>query len=181
MITTPSLGREPDIYEIFIFYDTVDELWASLTGMSAHSRNKTRIFELFQEIAQAIPVKVPYGYLKKCWEELKHYNSLANVEGMTLAIAKVINTQLEEHKLYQFLMGLRPNPLPSLGNAYAMIKEVESRERLAAKSPKAEVISTLGQMVFIVASGSRNQSAPTGCSYCKGNTHIKDTCWKLHP
>lgn len=80
-------SMEPNIYELFMFYNTVDGLWAALTEMYAHSRNSTRILKLFQEIAQASQkndyVKVYYGYLKKRWEELKHHESLAYIKRMS--------------------------------------------------------------------------------------------------
>lgn len=49
-------SMEPDIYAQFMFHDYVNELWADLTGFYSHSgnkTNKTRVFELHQDISRA--------------------------------------------------------------------------------------------------------------------------------
>ncbi|GFY81410.1 hypothetical protein Acr_01g0012190 [Actinidia rufa] len=114
-------------------------------------------------------------------EELAQHKSLADVQGMTPIIAKAINTQLEEQRVYQFLMGSGPKfqglctqilnttPLPSLGSVYAMVEESKRRHQLTLTVPPA-FGSSSDQMAFTVSSrqrGHRSSGTPNVCAYCK--------------
>ncbi|XP_059639077.1 uncharacterized protein LOC132281384 [Cornus florida] len=67
---------EERIYNLFMFYDSVNDLWTALNQMYVHSRNDARIFELYQDIAKAsqeglnLSVTDYFGYLRSRWEEL---------------------------------------------------------------------------------------------------------------
>ncbi|KAK1285637.1 hypothetical protein QJS10_CPB20g00673 [Acorus calamus] len=44
---------ETRIYNMFMYHDTVDSLWAALKKTYGHARNDSRIYELYKDIAQA--------------------------------------------------------------------------------------------------------------------------------
>ena len=46
-------SMEDRLYHMFIYNDTVHNLWTALSQMYAHSHHDSRIFELYREIARA--------------------------------------------------------------------------------------------------------------------------------
>ena len=46
-------SMEERIYHVFMYHDTVQSLWTSLTQLYAHKRNDAHIFELYRQIHQA--------------------------------------------------------------------------------------------------------------------------------
>lgn len=68
---------EAKVYELFVFYETIDLLWTTLTEMYSKTHNEVKIYELYQELSQAtqgtMSVTSYFGYVKKRWEEFCVY------------------------------------------------------------------------------------------------------------
>lgn len=71
-----------------MFHNYVNNLWTALIETYAHSRNKTWIYDLRQEIARASQkrntIQSFYGYLKLHWDELKHLKPLTEILELSL-------------------------------------------------------------------------------------------------
>lgn len=71
-----------------MFHDYVKDLWTALIEMYAHSRNKTWIYELRQEIARASQkrgtIQSFYGYLKLQWDELEQLKPLSKIPELSI-------------------------------------------------------------------------------------------------
>ncbi|KAF6165168.1 hypothetical protein GIB67_000752 [Kingdonia uniflora] len=111
-------SMEIDIYELFTFHETDEDLWAALFEMYSTSNNKVLVYELYREL---------------------------DITGMTPSIVSTIQKWEEKQKVHQFLIGLQSNfeairtqvlnttPLPNLSEAHALIKKHERRMKLTSK------------------------------------------------
>lgn len=118
--------------------------------------------------------------------------------------------RLEKERIYDFLAGLDMEydpirvqvlgrvPFPSLGEAYTIVQQEESRRRAMVHTPisdhSALVASPQGQFGssrgFTPTSqnGKSQSGASSGstdreslqCDYCHNTGHTRDFCWKLH-
>ncbi|GFZ03747.1 serine/threonine-kinase ATM-like protein [Actinidia rufa] len=94
-------------------------------------------------------------------------------------------------------MGLKPEfealrtqivnttPMPSIFEAFAMLDGDERRHRLLQLPPPL-VTGTIPDQMALAAfgsrfSGGRSFSGRDPCSFCRGVTHGRDRCFKLHP
>ncbi|XP_059671155.1 uncharacterized protein LOC132316698 [Cornus florida] len=191
-------SMEERIYNIFMFYDSVNDLWTTLNQMYAHSRNDARIFELYQDIAKAsqeglnLSVTDCFGYLRSRWEELAQYEPLSEFPSEA---ASLLVKRLDRQHTYQFLMGLHPefeplksqilnaSPMPSLLEAFATVDGEARRHRLIQPSivpvPMSESVGD--SMAFAANFGSRASGGQIICHHCGGVGHVKARCFKLHP
>ncbi|KAK1265656.1 hypothetical protein QJS04_geneDACA014974 [Acorus gramineus] len=103
-------SMETQIYNMFMYHDTVDSLWAALKKTYGHARNDSRIYELYKDIAQATQgtqsVTDYFGFLQARWEELAHYEPLSE---LPKDAATIVVGRLQRQQTYAFLMGLRSN------------------------------------------------------------------------
>ncbi|GFS30559.1 hypothetical protein Acr_00g0012590 [Actinidia rufa] len=114
---------EDRVYHMFMYHDTVHSLWTALTQIYAHSRNESRIFELYRETR---------------WEELAQYEPLSDFS----SDGAVESKRFDRRHTYQFLIDLKSDfetlrtqilntsPLPSLYEAFAIVDGDERRRRL---------------------------------------------------
>ncbi|GFY84611.1 hypothetical protein Acr_03g0013850 [Actinidia rufa] len=156
------------VYHMFMYHDTVHGLWTALTQMYAHTRNESRIFELYREISHAsrtsfgLSVADYFEYLQTRWEELAQYEPFSDFP----SDGAVESKRLDRRHTYQFLMGLKSefealrtqilntSPLPSLYEAFAIVDGDEQMRRLlpSPSLPKSSPIVP-DQRAFAATSG----------------------------
>ncbi|KAF6151914.1 hypothetical protein GIB67_010488 [Kingdonia uniflora] len=178
-------SMETEIYKLFTSHKTVVGLWTALTDIYVTSQNEVQnevqVYELYREIGQAsqgsLSVTTYFRYLKKRWEELTVYTSLTDITpntGMTPEIVVVIHKREKKQKDRQFLIGLQyefecictqvlnTSPLPSLGEAYALIEKHEHHGKLSSKVlVVSNAPSSADQMAF---AANFRSSSYSGCA-----------------
>ena len=114
---------------------------------------------------------------------------------------------IERERVYDFLAGLNveldqvrvqilgKEPLPSLNEAFAIVRGEEGRKNIMLEKGNTMDRSALaiskpngneGSAAANAANSGRNERKKTSekdslwCSYCKKNRHTRETCWKLH-
>ncbi|RVW79577.1 hypothetical protein CK203_051696 [Vitis vinifera] len=126
--------------------------------------------------------------------------------------ATIYQEFLEKERLFDFLAGLNGefdqvrvqilgrDPLPSLNEAFAIVRGEEGRRNVMLKTFDSVDGSTLsiskssvndGVMTTTIAAANAANSRRTEgrkpsekdslwCSYCRKNRHTRENCWKLH-
>ena len=46
-------SMDDQVYYMFMYHDTVNDLWTTLNQMYDHARNESQIFELYRDISHA--------------------------------------------------------------------------------------------------------------------------------
>ena len=88
---------EERIHHMFMYHDTVHDLWLALTQMYAHARNDSRIFELYRDISQASQESLGrniadyFGYLQFKLELLAQFEPLSDfpTKGATIVLQRL--------------------------------------------------------------------------------------------
>ncbi|XP_028800914.1 uncharacterized protein LOC114756168 [Neltuma alba] len=76
-------------------------------------------------------------------------------------------------------MGIKP--LPSLEEAFNMVKNEESRKALLQLTPRA--LPSADALAMVIRGNLENESRGKKflrCDHCNKNGHTRDTCWKIH-
>ena len=96
--------------------------------------------------------------------------------------------------MYEFLAGVHPSfeevrghilrqePLPSIPEAFSILRNDEVRK---ASMTKKEPVAKIDPLVVTKASALAARSSDKGknrptCDHCKKEGHTKDKCWDLH-
>ncbi|XP_073136145.1 uncharacterized protein [Henckelia pumila] len=153
--------------------------------------NGSRIFSILRELNRLVQGNVTvtsyYSKLKQLWDEYSSFVALPTCE------CESVKTYIEhdqQHKLLQFLMGLNDSfahvrsqillmdPLPTVGQAYALISQEESHRSLMVPPSS---LSDLGTSAFYSAQNKPEvrKKEPLYCVYCNWPGHTKATCFKL--
>ncbi|GFZ04584.1 hypothetical protein Acr_17g0001560 [Actinidia rufa] len=75
-------------------------------------------------------------------------------------------------------------PFPSLGEAYAIVQQEESRRGAMLHTPPSDrsaliAIPQGGKLQTGTSNGANNRES-LKCDYCQNTGHTRDFCWKLH-
>ena len=148
-----------DLVPTVLYTESVAEVWTDLRERFSPS-NGPRIFHLEQKICTLEQgedgITRYYNNLRRYWDELNNLEPLPNCscEARILFV-----TQLENRRLYQFLMGLNPkysnvvsqvllmNPLPTVAKAYSLTLQDESQRHVhSTRSFTKNTLLTYGSM-----------------------------------
>ncbi|XP_074369440.1 uncharacterized protein LOC141710810 [Apium graveolens] len=188
------------------FVTSAQEMWEELHGQFS-SVNGHRVYQVLKDIHALEQgdksVEIYYHKLKNLWDE---YSVLETVNackcGCTCGSAKLQEEREQRKKLLQFLMGLNDsyavargqvlmmNPLPSLSQAFSLIKQDEQQKqgRHASNSFLGVVTDTSinfqksTNAVSNTGNGQRffnSNKSGLKCSYCHKEGHLKENCFKL--
>ncbi|KAH0722970.1 hypothetical protein KY289_006014 [Solanum tuberosum] len=210
-----SLSRE--ISESVVYFSTAKELWSDFEARFGQSSG-VKLFQLQKELSDlvqgATDIATYYTKMKRLWDEL---NSLdASIHCTCEARGKNIKGK-QDVRLVQFLMGLNDSycsargnilmisPLPTIGNAYALLmleekqREMQITPKYSGESSSFIAAKYLGESSSSIATGQNGgsqrtySSDPKGqrfstenkkyeltCRYCKKPGHTIDKCFKIH-
>ncbi|KAK0602745.1 hypothetical protein LWI29_036622 [Acer saccharum] len=142
-------SMEPQIFNMFMYHETIRSLWIALTSMYAHSKNEARLFKLYQEVSHATQTSFSmsfsffFGYLQTRWDEMAQYELISEYGKM----ASVVVKSLDRLHTYFFLMGLNPkfehlrtqilnfSLMSSLMDTFAIVNGDERRRLISTPIP----------------------------------------------
>ncbi|XP_073030825.1 uncharacterized protein [Primulina eburnea] len=135
-----------EIFSAIVYSTDAMVVWADLKERF-DKINGSRIFSLHREIGKLTQgqntISTYYSSLRRLWDE---YSSLVVLPSCSCESAKKYLEHDQQHKLLQFLMGLNEsymhirsqilmmNPLPSVGQAFALISQEESNRGILSTS-----------------------------------------------
>ncbi|KAK5784137.1 hypothetical protein PVK06_038657 [Gossypium arboreum] len=182
---TPSISRN------FLLYTTAAEIWSAVRETYSSTDNIAELYHVEDQAATlkqgTMPVTLYYNTLTALWQQLDLYAHYDWVDPRDAALYQQIVTQ---RRLFQFLQGLNKNldevrgrvlaisPLPSLREAFSMVKKEESR-RCVMLSDEPSSTSERSALLTHQSSPSSKRGRPW-CDHCKKPGHSKEKCWKLH-
>ncbi|XP_075521145.1 uncharacterized protein LOC142554359 [Primulina tabacum] len=176
-----------EIFSGIVYSTDAMVVWADLNERF-DKVNGSRIFSLHREIGKFTQgqntISTYYSSLRRLWDE---YSSLLVLPSCSCESAKKYLQHDQQHKLLQFLMGLNEsyvhvrsqilmmNPLPSVGQAFALISQEESHRGMLNMG------SILGEAphAAFYASQDKKKKYPLHCDHCNMSGHTKATCYKL--
>ncbi|XP_040941559.1 uncharacterized protein [Gossypium hirsutum] len=182
---TPSISRN------FLLYTTAAEIWSAVRETYSSTDNIAELYHVEDQAATlkqgTMPVTLYYNTLTALWQQLDLYAHYDWVDPRDVALYQQIVTQ---RRLFQFLQGLNKDldevrgrvlaisPLPSLREAFSMVKKEESR-RCVMLSDEPYSTSERSALLTHQSSPSSKRGRPW-CDHCKKPGHSKEKCWKLH-
>ena len=138
----------PEISKSFLIYKTSHEIWSAVKETYSSINNNFELFRLesqtFSLKQEDMSVTVYYHTLNSIWQQLDLYEELPWVHPDDAALHQ---QSVSKRRVFQFLHGLNPTldevrgrivgttPLPSLQEAFAVVKEEESRRLLMSTAP----------------------------------------------
>ena len=126
---------------MFLYHDTIHDLWTSLTHMYVHKQNDSNFFASSGDCS-CLPGNLEslvancFSYLQSRWEELAQYEPLSE---FLIETASLVAKRLNRQHTYQILMGLKAefeslrtqilksSPMPVLYEVFATIDSDEHR------------------------------------------------------
>ncbi|KAK5785187.1 hypothetical protein PVK06_039741 [Gossypium arboreum] len=182
---TPSISRN------FLLYTTAAEIWSAVRETYSSTDNIAELYHVEDQEATlkqgTMPVTLYYNTLTALWQQLDLYAHYDWVDPRDVALYQQIVTQ---QRLFQFLQGLNKDldevrgrvlaisPLPSLREAFSMVKKEEIR-RCVMLSDEPYSTSERSALLTHQSSPSSKRGRPW-CDHCKKPGHSKEKCWKLH-
>ncbi|XP_040972881.1 uncharacterized protein [Gossypium hirsutum] len=181
----------PSISKNFLLYTTAAEIWSAVRETYSSTDNIAELYHVEDQAATlkqgTMPVTLYYNTLTALWQQLDLYAHYDWVDPRDAALYQQIVTQ---RRLFQFLQGLNKDldevrgrflaisPLPSLREAFSMVKKEESR-RCVMLSDEPYSTSERSALLTHQSSPSSKRGRPW-CDHCKKPGHSKEKCWKLH-
>lgn len=183
------------------YVTTAQEIWNELFERFS-SVNGHHIFQILKDTHSldqgTKSVESYFHKLKSLWDE---YVALEPTVTCVCGAHKILVERDQKRKLLQFLMGLHDshanvrgqilmmNPLPTVSQAYAYVKQDE-RARQGPQSWLPEATPLINSVGSTGADNckkfSQNKVAPASvnrstikCSYCNFNGHSREQCYKL--
>lgn len=180
------------------FVNSAEDLWNELHEQFA-SINGHRVYQVLKDLHALEQgdksVEVYYHKMKNLWDE---YSALEPVIvckcSCTCDFHKLQEERDQRKKLLQFLMGLNEsfaaargqvlmmNPLPSVPQAYSLIKQ-EERQRQGYMIHNSFVANAKVSTQSSASSNGLGASAikkpGIKCTYCHKDGHLKESCYKL--
>ncbi|KAL2934853.1 Retrovirus-related Pol polyprotein from transposon RE1, partial [Bienertia sinuspersici] len=173
-----------------MFCDSARSIWKQLeqsfsvvNGSRKYRLNK----ELYEFKQKESSVSEYYTGIKILWEELESmvdYPPITNMNPEIGAFIKVLETEREEQKLFQFLNGLNEvysqqrnqmlmkSPLPTVEEACSILQQEESqRDVLTSVKLEPESSAMYGK--------GNPKSAGDVCSACGVKGHTAERCWTI--
>ncbi|XP_058186868.1 uncharacterized protein LOC131303840 [Rhododendron vialii] len=198
-----------DIRHTFLLLDTPHKIWITAAQTYSQQGNDAQCFELRKRLRTLEQnhrsVAVYFADLSGAWGEFDYYQGFQAVCAVDAANWL---KRMEKERVYDFLAGLdmELDPIrvqvlgrilfPSLGEAYSIVQQEESRRGAMLQPPtfdRSALVATpqdhFGSASGSILQGGKSQSgtiigppncASLQCDYCHNTGHTRDFCWKLH-
>ncbi|XP_058222135.1 uncharacterized protein LOC131332063 [Rhododendron vialii] len=198
-----------DIRHTFLLLDTPHQIWTTAVQTYSQQGNDAQCFELRKRLRTLEQnhrsVAVYFADLNGAWGEFDYYQGFQAVCAVDAANWL---KRMEKERVYDFLAGLDLEldpirvqvlgrvPFPSLGEAYSIVQQEESRRGAMLHSPISDhstLVATpqghFGSDSEPIFQGGKSQSGTSSgppdraslqCDYCHNTGHTRDFCWKLH-
>nr|XP_025884882.1 uncharacterized protein LOC104645967 [Solanum lycopersicum] len=174
--------------------------------------NGAKLYQIQKEINDLnqgiLDITSYYTRMKKLWEELTTLSAKSICScTCTCGAKETMHKAEQDRRLIQFLMGLNEvytiirgnmlmmNPLPSMGQAFALLVQEEKQREF---KPNNQFSADSSSSLNVSSSSSRNSGGPSGVrgfqinyansnvrtrpygDHCKRVGHTKDRCYKIH-
>ncbi|XP_058228230.1 uncharacterized protein LOC131336415 [Rhododendron vialii] len=198
-----------DIRHTFLLLDTPYQIWTTAAQTYSQQGNDAQCFELRKRLRTLEQnhrsVAVYFADLSGAWGEFDYYQGFQAVCAVDAANWL---KRMEKERVYDFLAGLDLEldpirvqvlgrvPFPSLGEAYSIVQQEESRRGAMLHPPisdRSALIATpqgpFGSDSGPIPQGGKLQSSTSSrpldraslqCDYCHNTGYTRDFCWKLH-
>ncbi|XP_058187492.1 uncharacterized protein LOC131304305 isoform X2 [Rhododendron vialii] len=192
-----------DIRHTFLLLDTPHKIWTTAAQTYSQQGNDAQCFELRKRLSTLEQnhrsVAVYFADLNGVWQEFDYYQGF---QAVCAVDAAAWLKRLEKECIYDFLAGfdieydpirvqvLGRIPFPSLGEAYAIVQQEESRRgaMLDTPTPERSALVAIPQGGLVPQSGKSQSGTSSGpidreslrCDHCYNTGHTRDFCWKLH-
>ncbi|XP_057986592.1 uncharacterized protein LOC131171148 [Hevea brasiliensis] len=176
---------EPDIASGLMNAETAKQVWDDLRDQFSQ-KNAAAIFQIQKAIATitqgTMSVAAYYIKIKALWDELEIHRT-----PVTCNRTNDHQTEREEDKLMQFLMGLndpykivRSNillmkPLPNVRQAYSMIIQEKTQQQIGPSITENFFVAAVVQSRSVTQKGAKEKF----CEHCNRSGHNIDECRKL--
>lgn len=192
-------SMEVHIRKSYIFIDTAEDVWNSITRTYSFSGNVAKRFEVNRKIwalAQADRTLAQYySELTSLWSELGHYTIF---ECKHAEDQEKYQKLMTEEKVMKFLDGLSDGydsiknqligqvPFPTVEEAYARVRLEESRKQSMASTAPSDRSALLTRNVQQpepehVPMALLSEKTVLLCDHCNKPSHTRETCFILHP
>ena len=186
-----------DIRHTFLLLDTPHKIWTTAKQTYSQQGNDAQCFDLRKKLRTLDQhhrsVAEYFAELSGMWQEFDFYQGFQAV--CTVDAANWLK-RLEKERVYDFLAGLDVEydqirvqvlgrvPFPSLGEAYAIVQQEESRRGAMLHTPPSDrsalIVTPQGGKLQTGTSNGANDRESLRCDYCQNTGHTRDFCWKLH-
>ncbi|XP_028774894.1 uncharacterized protein LOC114731805 isoform X2 [Neltuma alba] len=180
-----------EISEGYLLAQTAQEIWNAAKRTYSSMDNTAALFQLKKQLRElkqgTLTVTQYYSSLMRIWQQL----DLFEVHSWKcLDDTQYYKKLVETERTYEFLLGLNDTfeevrgrimglkPIPSLFEAFNMVKCEESRKQLTQTPVTQNEASAMA-----VKSGNTTDQKRKGdkwCEHCNKRGHTKEICWKLH-
>ncbi|XP_073040030.1 uncharacterized protein [Primulina eburnea] len=174
-----------DIFSGIVYSSDASAVWSDLKDQF-DKVNGSRIFSIHRELGRLTQgnntISVYFCRMKQLWDE---YNSLVILPSCECAAARRYIEHDQQHRLLQFLMGLKESyvhvrsqilmmmPLPTVNQAFSLLSQEESHRSLSSvDQPTSIFYAKQGR-------GDERRKGVLTCEHCGLNGHVKAYCFKL--
>nr|KYP62484.1 hypothetical protein KK1_017020 [Cajanus cajan] len=189
-------SMELKIGRTYLFCKTAHEIWTTVQEMYSDLQNSAQCFEIRSALRNTQQgnksVTEYFNMLVELWQEMDLFYTVS----WKCSEDKLLYDQmLEKERVFDFLQGLTKEldevrgrilglkPLPTLKEAFAMVRREESRRKVMLQNnPTIEdphlnsaLVSRKNDLKTI-----RPKEAKTWCDHCQKPYHTKETCWLIH-
>ncbi|KAL9228750.1 hypothetical protein vseg_004298 [Gypsophila vaccaria] len=195
---------EPNLRSTISYRSTAKELWDDISQRFSVG-NASRIYQLTTDIIDCKQrtdesIMTYFGRIKKVWDDLNNYQvqPVCSCTGCTCGISKKIQTQRDEERVRQFLMGLDTGystvrstilgtePLPDINQVYSRLVQEEGVR--AITRPPTD--SLPDPVAFSARSSGFGRDTKSGggrstdgsrlfCTACHRGGHDVTTCFRV--
>lgn len=176
-----------DVRSLFIRLPTAKEIWETTKKTYSVSQDASKAYRLYCEISSVRQnggsVITYFGKLQKLWQELDA------IENCTMECPEDVEsytTKVNSHRVYVFLAGLDSHldgvrgrilstiPLPDIQTTYANVCAEANRQETMLHGASNEGVAMIAKKNSTQKRGIRK------CTYCNGDNHLAENCFKLH-
>ncbi|XP_020411497.1 uncharacterized protein LOC109946852 [Prunus persica] len=177
---------EPDLAKAVVHAKTVHQVWQDFKDQFSQ-KNAPTIYQIQKSIASlsqgTMTVSDYYKKLKDLWDELETYQTPLTCNEM-----KAHNTQKEEDRMMQFLMGLNDtyngvrgnilmmSPLPNVRQAYSLVVQDETQQQITSGPTENFSIAVA---IHSRSNNMSNNSTNKHCEHSDRNCHTIEECRTL--
>lgn len=189
------------------FVNTAQEVWDELNDQFS-SINGHRVYQILKDLHALEQgdksVEIYYHRMKNLWDEYTALEPLIPCKtGCKCESHKLQEDREQRKKLLQFLMGLNEsfsaargqilmmNPLPSIAQAFSLIKQEEKQRQgggvpisFLANARHGQYQNNAGRSTHSIQNQNEGNASAARksflkCNYCHKEGHLKENCFKL--
>ena len=186
-------SMNPEISENYLLASSAREIWESAKRTYSVKDNTAAILQVKRALRnlsqRELSVTQYYSSLVRLWQQIDLYD----VHSWTCHTDALYFKQvIEKDRCYDFLLGLNDTfedirgrvmgikPLPTLEDAFNIIRNEESRKALMQNLITAPVMESSAMVVHNNAGAETKGKKFLKCDHCNKTGHTRDHCWKLH-